>query len=550
MRARGITAVAAAGAAALVALTVSPAGASPARHQNPGLRARSDGYTVRAGRSTTIGAGRGVLSNDAGRPLNVVANGAPAHGSVTVDPNGGFSYTPEAGFHGRDSFTYTASDAVQVYSMHLPPLVGLGGVDLTAAAFGSALAPVPGHPGEYYGLEDRGPNGTAADGAIVLPDPSYDPAIERFRLVDGVAVPLQEIPLRAADGTPYSGRVNSVNPTGETAEDMAGDVLPQDPFGYDPEGLVALPDGTFWVSDEYGPFITHVSASGRQLQRLSPMDGTLPAELRFRVPNKGMEGLTITPDGSTLVGAMQSALQQTDLGSTKATKVAITRIVTYNLRTHAEHEYLYTLDNPGTTGTANSELTALSDTTFLMDERDGNFPPGAYKKLYKIDISHATDVGPAAHVAGAAYHGPDGGLLVGGTTLEGLVGKQDSATADATLASAGISVVSKSLYLDLGGLLDTLNPKGAYFGHDKIEGVAALNHGHTLVISNDSDFGLGGVAGDTPPYTLIPKILPGTGTQDDGQYLVVNMDRITQPTASNPTTTAPTSTATVTLTVR
>ena len=51
------------------------------------------------------------------------------------------------------------------------------------------------------------------------------------------------------------------------------------------------------------------------------------------------------------------------------------------------HEYLYLLDNPAATKTAVSEITALSNTTFLVDERDGNFPPGAYKKLYLIDIT-------------------------------------------------------------------------------------------------------------------------------------------------------------------
>ena len=29
-----------------------------------------------------------------------------------------------------------------------------------------------------------------------------------------------------------------------------------------------------------------------------------------------------------------------------------------------------------------------------MDERDGNFTPGGYQKLFQIDISAATDVGP------------------------------------------------------------------------------------------------------------------------------------------------------------
>jgi hypothetical protein len=96
---------------------------------------------------------------------------------------------------------------------------------------------------------------------------------------------------------------------------------------------------------------------------------------------------------------MQSALQQSDVNGSDAKKVVPTRIVTFDLGTHAVHEYLFLLDNPATTGVANSEITALSDSTFLVDERDGKFPgTGAYKKLWKIDLTGATDVGPASTV--------------------------------------------------------------------------------------------------------------------------------------------------------
>ena len=169
-----------------------------------------------------------------------------------------------------------------------------------------------------------------------------------------------------------------------------------------------MPDGSFWVSDEYGPFVTHFDSEGREISRLSPFDGALPAELAHRVPNRGMEGLTITPDGKTLVGMMQSALQQTDLpAGTDAKKIVPTRIVTYGLYTHQVHEYLFLLDEPATLKTANSEITAISNTTFLIDERDGNFPSATgYKKLWKVSLEGATDVGPQAKVAGATYKVP------------------------------------------------------------------------------------------------------------------------------------------------
>ena len=119
----------------------------------------------------------------------------------------------------------------------------------------------------------------------------------------------------------------------------------------------------------------HFSASGRALQRhLSAGRLACAKELVNRVPNRGMEGLTITPDGSTLVGLVQSALQQPDLNGSDAKNLPLVRIVTYSLRSHALHEFLFLLDNPKANGTAVSEITALSSSTFLADERDGSFP--------------------------------------------------------------------------------------------------------------------------------------------------------------------------------
>jgi hypothetical protein len=518
------------GIVAVAAVVGAVAFALPAQaHGHQSLRARDDFLVVRSGRTLTLG-DRGILRNDFGDPVTLVAHSQPAHGTLNLDQAGSLRYTPAEGFHGIDSFTYTVSDAVRLFQTHQAPLATIGGVAISAGGYGSGLAPVPGSRDEFYGLTDRGPNVDGPNGTKVEPLPSFDPAIARVRLVGSDAVVEKVIPLRAADGTPYNGRVNTQASTGETITDLNGTVLAADPNGYDSEGLVALRDGTFWVSDEYGPFITHFDAQGRQIERLSPFDGSLPAELAKRVPNKGMEGLTITPDGQTLVGMMQSALQQADF-TVKPANVAPVRIVTVDLKTRQTHEYVYLLDNPVTTSSAVSEITALSNTRFVVDERDGNVEPGAYKKLWVADLSGAIDVGPAAAVPGPAYDAAHGGLLVGGKTIEGLVGKQDTATARATLAAAGVTVASKSLDLDLGGLVSGLDPTGGFFGHDKVEGVATTDGGRTLVLSNDSDFGISGLVSTTPPFQLKAKILPD-GAQDDGEYLIVDTTRITDATST------------------
>jgi hypothetical protein len=189
------------------------------------------------------------------------------------------------------------------------------------------------------------------------------------------------------------------------------------------------------------------------------------------------------------------------------------------------HEYLYLLDNPATNGTAVSEIAALSNTTFLVDERDGNFPPNAYKKIFIVDISGATDVGPASTVSGATYSAAGGGLLIGGQSLESLIKNQDTNTSMATLAGKSISPVSKALYVDVWALLKSVEAQGRFFSHDKLEGLAVLNGGATLVISNDSDFGIDGVTSSTPPFQLHVKTSPVTGQQDDGEFLVVDAIR-------------------------
>jgi phytase-like protein/Big-like domain-containing protein len=517
---------------------VSPSRASlPGPLQQP-LGAVADSYSMADQGTLAVGAPAGVLANDTGAPLQLISHTDPAHGSLTLNPDGSFGYVPQVGFTGDDSFTYTVANAVHLFSTDLPSLGTFGGVALTAGGYGSSLYPAPFLPGYFYGLEDRGPNVAAPDGSAVEPIPTYDPSIGLFHLVGGQAVLQRVIPLEDASGHPYSGLVNSQAPTGETIEDLGGHPLAHDPDGYDSEGLVALPDGTFWVSDEYGPFITHFGPTGRALQRLSPFDGSLPAELAKRVPNRGLEGLTITPDGLTIVAMMQSALQQTDLAGANAKNISPVRIVTYNRLTHALHEYLFMLDNPKVNGTAVSELTALTNTTFLVDERDGNFPAaGGYKKLWRIDLTGATDVGPSAKVPGAAYDGAHGGLLVGGKTIENLTNGEATAAATATLASAGITPVSATLFLDIDNLLLTLDAKGRFFSHDKVEGVAALNGGQQIVISNDSDFGISGVTNAAPPWQLQAKISPATGKQDDGEYLSIDMTKLP----------AVTSTATVTI---
>ncbi len=56
-----------------------------------------------------------MLGNDAdvdSPTLTAAVVTGPAHGTLTLNANGSFVYTPTANFNGSDSFTYTASDGL------------------------------------------------------------------------------------------------------------------------------------------------------------------------------------------------------------------------------------------------------------------------------------------------------------------------------------------------------------------------------------------------------------------------------------------------------
>jgi VCBS repeat-containing protein len=62
----------------------------------------------------------GVLGNDSdpdGNPLSAVLGSGPSHGTLTLNANGSFTYTPAPNYAGIDSFTYRASDGTLTSSL-------------------------------------------------------------------------------------------------------------------------------------------------------------------------------------------------------------------------------------------------------------------------------------------------------------------------------------------------------------------------------------------------------------------------------------------------
>ena len=89
---------------ATVTLTVTSSNTAPV--------AAGDSYATDQDTPLTVPA-PGVLGNDTdgdGDALTAALVSGPVNGTLSLNPDGGFTYTPAAGFSGSDSFSYVAQD--------------------------------------------------------------------------------------------------------------------------------------------------------------------------------------------------------------------------------------------------------------------------------------------------------------------------------------------------------------------------------------------------------------------------------------------------------
>lgn len=361
--------------------------------------------------------------------------------------------------------------------------------------FGSAITYVSGNT--FLALPDRGPNAIEFNDAIDN-TVSY---INRFHTIT-----MELKPNKSGSGLPYTltpelkattllwSRIPLVYGTGDglgvgsgvppinnlvqhfftgRSDDFDPDHNSGDPNDarFDTEGMRISNDGRYvFISDEYGPYVYEFDrATGMRIRsfqmpesffvsKLSPVGNTEISEnTSGRVANKGMEGLAITPDGRTLVGIMQNALiQDANEGGDAAN---LLRIVTIDIASgRVTHQYGYLL----TTGSGVSEILALNNHEFLVDERDGhgraNADKAKVKQLFKIDLNGATDISSMDGTEAAAHAVPK-------TLFVDLVASLEAAGWDPAQIPAKI--------------------EGESFGPDV---VVNGKKEHTLWIANDNDF--------------------------------------------------------------
>jgi VCBS repeat-containing protein len=293
--------------------------------------ADADAYSTAEDTPLTVGA-PGVLANDSdpdGNPLSTVAGSGPSHGTLALNANGSFIYTPAANYSGSDSFTYRASDGTLES--------GLATVSITVTAVNDAPTAVN---DAYSTAEDTALTVAAASGmlandsdidstalsAVLVSEPSqgsltlnadgslaYTPAANytgsdsfTYRASDGTAtsgLATVTITITAVNDSP-----SAVDDTYSTAEDTALTVAAPGVLGNDsdPDGvslsavvdsgpthgsLTLNPDGSF----TYTPAANY---TGSDSFTYRASDGTLTSGLAA-----GTITVTATNDAPTVTVA-------------------------------------------------------------------------------------------------------------------------------------------------------------------------------------------------------------------------------------------------------
>ena len=371
----------------------------------------------------------------------------------------------------------------------------------------------------FYTISDRGPNIKCSDAEDIIglaafckqngaevkgkvfPLPEFTPSIYQWALVENSlgerqAQVVKVISLKDKDGSPISGVPNPLvfeNGSSNTESAFANDgsLMAFDPQGLDPEALVKLSDGSFWVSEEYGVSILHVAADGRILKRIVPqgtetqlvdanyeIEGGLPAIYFKRKLNRGIESIAVSPDENFLYFIMQSPLENPDYSQSRHVRIMKYALSGGELGS-ALGEYVYQLDpaesfGDGTNGDNGkvqkdvkiSEMVAVSSDDLIVLERISKTT-----KLYRINLASGDNI------------------LNASISNNGIVAKEnqhEKSLEDVfNLDAVNASPVHKSLVFN--SMIEAPElPK-------KIEGIAWLNSKHVLLI-NDNDFGIDGGA--------------------------------------------------------
>jgi hypothetical protein len=186
---------------------------------------------------------------------------------------------------------------------------------------------------------------------------------------------------------------------------------------FDTESFRRVSDGTFWLGDEFGPFLLHVGANGELLsapiptpnfQKIgnfnfiqsvdNPEFANLPQSDKLNRANlggsKGFEGMALNASGTKLYPILEGAI----VGDNKQNRLSIYEFDLQN-KSYTGKLFYYKLEKPEH---AIGELTAINNKEFIVIERDVNQGdprnsafknPAQFKRLYKINLQKVDNEG-------------------------------------------------------------------------------------------------------------------------------------------------------------
>ena len=222
-------------------------------------------------------------------------------------------------------------------------------------------------------------------------------------------------PTSGTDLPPFSFNVLPASPPPACGNDPAARLLTG--FDFDPESVQIAADGTFWIGEEFGPFLLHADRQGRLLDAPIGAPGiTSPQNPLLDVAagppptvaaSRGFESLAISPDRTRLYAMTEGAVGGDDPQQLRLLPFDIERKVFAGEVRRVRLElpgakvdlskltlvdgtpaYPGTATPAGTGGESAAEVTAVNDHQFLLVERDSAGDTEVaprFKKVFLLD---------------------------------------------------------------------------------------------------------------------------------------------------------------------
>ena len=158
-------------------------------------------------------------------------------------------------------------------------------------------------------------------------------------------------------------------------------------WDFDPESLQVAKDGTFWVGEEFGPFLLHLNVEGELIEApiptpgvKSPSNPTLGGAVPEIPDSKGFEGMAISPNGQELHPMLEGATAA-DRAAGLASDL---RIYTVRRSQYRDGFLRYRMESPNH---ALGDFIQVTNHEALVIERDNGQGPGAvFKRVYLVDL--------------------------------------------------------------------------------------------------------------------------------------------------------------------